>query len=68
MPLSKVSNVKTFYDYGALENNVKVKLTLAIKGLAIVNLGYKYQVYLKWLMNGNLSNPLVIMGKLNFDP
>ena len=44
MPPSKDTNVKTFYDPGDLENNVKVKLMTYNKSLVIMHFRHKYQV------------------------
>ena len=40
----KVSNVKSFYNHGDLENKVKVKLMTWNKRSSIMQLGYNYQV------------------------
>ena len=46
---------KNSYDHGDLENKVNL-------------FGYKYQVF-NWLLTyGNLCIPLVVKGKLTFDP
>ena len=67
--IQKILHVKVFLDHGDLEKKAKVKLMKCNKRTCHASWVLISSLYLTCsLINGHLSIPLVIMGKLNFDP